>query len=436
MVTYQKTLLSYFDDWIDTFKPPVHAPVEVLQVRPLAQGGFELLTTRGAVTAGVVVVATATYQRPRAAAVALPTTLPQLHVVDYKRPELLPPGRVLVIGAGQSGCQVVEDLLRAGRPVSLSVGRCRTLPRRYRGRDVIDWQHALGLLDRKPSELDDPALRFSPGDPQMTGRDGGRTTVRLAELAQRGAQLLGRLRGCSARRCGSIRHGSSDVSQVDTSELGEELVMRFDGQQVVRHAAAEADRFLLAFTAQVDAYCASTKHSPGPTHRNANGDESNDSPGRQDPPPLEPEDHAIIAVARAAVEKAVEDEARRVGDDQTPESGTNEESEQLLSLPEVGCVVWATGFEHDFGWLSGFDPRLLDASGYPITDQHAADGSSLVAEGLYFCGLNWMNARKSGILLGVAADAEAVAASIRNRFNSSRGTSDGVNHLAASVHKL
>ena len=101
---------------------------------------------------------------------------------------------MLVIGAGQSGCQVCEDLLRAGRAVYLAVGRCRTLPRRYRGRDVITWQHELGSLDRRATDLADPALRFSPGDPQMTGRDGG-STVRLADLAARGARLLGRLEG-------------------------------------------------------------------------------------------------------------------------------------------------------------------------------------------------------------------------------------------------
>ena len=63
---------------------------------------------------------------------------------------------------GRSGCQVVEDLLRAGRLVSLSVGSCRTLPRRYRGRDVIDWQQALGLLDRSPDDLADPSTIRAP----------------------------------------------------------------------------------------------------------------------------------------------------------------------------------------------------------------------------------------------------------------------------------
>ena len=362
-------LLEYLDDWVASFRPPLHAPVEVLHVRPRSsgrrqtgaaegegeeEGGFEVRTSEGTVTAEVVVVATATYQRPRRPAVALPAALPQLHVVDYKRPAQLPPGRVLVIGAGQSGCHVVEDLLRAGRQVSLAVGRCRTLPRRYRGRDVIDWQNELGLLDRKPSALDDPALRFSPGDPQMTGRDGGRTTVRLAELEARGVQLHGRLRGCG----GSSSSGGGGEDQ---------QLLRFDGRRSVLHAAAEADRFLLAFIAQVDAHCA--------------GDVVRDPPP---PPPLEPEDHALIAAAQEAVREADESAASARGD--RGEDGSNgdderhneppqprrqqqerqeeeeEEEESQLPLSEVSCVVWATGFDFDFSWLEGFDEGLLDAA--------------------------------------------------------------------------
>ncbi len=378
----KRALLAFFDEWTESFHPPVRAPVDVREVRPRTAGGFEVHTDQGTVTADTVVVATATHQRPRAPTVRLPRTVAQVHVVDYKRPEDLPAGRVLVVGAGQSGCQVVEDLLRAGRPVSLSVGNCRTLPRRYRGRDVIDWQQALGLLDRKPDDLADPALRFSPGDPQMTGRDGGRTTVRLINLERRGVQLLGRLRAFN----GETNYNASKTEEHLETEVregeGVQGVLRFEGKHSVRHAAAQADRFLLEFVAQVDAYCATS----GGDHR-----------------ARDPEDTALIAMAQEAVREA--EVAKIAGN-----SGT----ELTLAVSDISTVVWATGFDYDFDWLVGFGDGLLDAFGYPVTE--GENGSSPAVEGLHFCGLNWMNARRSGILLGVAADAEAVAGAISQRM--------------------
>lgn len=378
-------LLKYFDDWVETFHPPVYAPRDVLQVRPRAGGGFKVHTDHTTVTADVVVVATATHQRPRIPAVRLSRAVTQIHVVDYKCPEMLPSGRVLVIGAGQSGCQVVEDLLRGGREVFLAVGRCRTLPRRYRGRDVIDWQQALGLLDRRPDDLPDPAMRFAPGDPQMTGRDGGRTTVRLADFAKRGVQLLGRLRGCS--RSESSANKQDQRAQQAPAEMA---VLCFEGPSSVRHATAEADRFLLDFIDQVDAHCSSSSswHCP-----------------------RDSKDEALVAAAQEAVRNDAEE--RLAG------RPTDSDAEQTLPLSRISTVIWATGFEYDFNWLVGFGNNLLDKDGYPITE--GGTGSSPAADGLHFCGLNWMNARKSGILLGVAADAEAVAGAIARRVSGAFG---------------
>lgn len=374
----KRALLAFFDEWVHSFRPPVHAPVDVRLVKPRFGGGFEVHSTQGIVTADTIVVATATHQRPRAPTIRLPQTVPQIHVVDYRRPDMLPPGRVLVIGAGQSGCQVVEDLLRAGRQVSLSVGRCRTLPRRYRGRDVIDWQQALGLLDRRPGDLIDPALRFAPGDPQMTGRDDGRTTVRLVNLAKRGVQLLGRLRAYDS----GIKEKGQDKATKDSGGQERDGTLWFDGHRSVRRAAAEADRFLLEFIDQVDTYCSSS----GGSHS-----------------PRDSEDDALIRAAQDAVQ--MDSEETQLSDGEA----------QMLVLSDVSSVVWATGFDYDFSWLVGFGDGLLDDSGYPVTV--GGDGSSPAVGGLYFCGLNWMNARKSGILLGVAADAEAVAGAISRRRN-------------------
>ena len=147
-----------------------------------------------------MVVATSTYQHPHVPAVAarLPRRLAQLTPHEYKHPGMLPPGAVMVVGSGQTGCQIAEELHEAGREVFLCVGRAGRLPRRWRGRDCIEWQRDMGYLDRTPDMLESPAARFR-GDPHLTGRDGG-YTLSLHDFHRRGIRLLGRLAGCEGER--------------------------------------------------------------------------------------------------------------------------------------------------------------------------------------------------------------------------------------------
>ena len=98
---------------------------------------------------------------------------------------------MLVVGSGQSGCQIADELNRAGRKTVLAVGDTGRLPRRYRGRDCIDWQNDIGLLDRTPDMLDSPAHRFR-GDPHLSGARGGHT-LSLHTLQADGVTLLGRI---------------------------------------------------------------------------------------------------------------------------------------------------------------------------------------------------------------------------------------------------
>src|SRR4029450_8375706 len=102
----------------------------------------------GAYEAAHVVAATGAYQEPvrPPAAAALPADIAQVHSSRYRSPGALQPGASLVVGSGASGCQIVEDLLGAGRTVYLSVGRHRRVPRRYRGRDVLLWIREMGAL--------------------------------------------------------------------------------------------------------------------------------------------------------------------------------------------------------------------------------------------------------------------------------------------------
>ena len=118
----------------------------------------------------------------------LPADLLQLHTHDYRNPAQLPAGNVLVVGSGQSSCQIVEELHAAGHRVYLSVGSTGRSPMRYRGRHMSAWSHEIG----------DDAVQLFFGA-QVTGRDGGRS-LNLHAFARDGMVLLGRLAGIDGRR--------------------------------------------------------------------------------------------------------------------------------------------------------------------------------------------------------------------------------------------
>jgi putative flavoprotein involved in K+ transport len=118
---------------------PVVEGVEVFSARRSGPT-WRLDTSDGSLLAEAVVVASGFQNVPRrpAYAEALPVEIRQLHVADYRRPHELDDG-VLVVGGGQSGLQIAEDLLEAGKQVYLSTSRVGRLPRRYRGRDALEW---------------------------------------------------------------------------------------------------------------------------------------------------------------------------------------------------------------------------------------------------------------------------------------------------------
>jgi putative flavoprotein involved in K+ transport len=161
-------------------------------------GAWRLETSHGPLLAGAVVVASGFQNVPRrpAYADALPREIEQLHVADYRRPEDLE-GAVLVVGGGQSGVQIAEDLLEAGRQVYLATSRVGRVPRRYRGRDAFEWLRETGQLDLPREEADVAMLAATL--PQISGAGGGRT-VSYQGLAEAGATLLGRAVGWDGHR--------------------------------------------------------------------------------------------------------------------------------------------------------------------------------------------------------------------------------------------
>ncbi|GAB3266725.1 MSMEG_0569 family flavin-dependent oxidoreductase [Kineosporia babensis] len=186
-------IVDYLRDYVRKFDPPILEGVEVTLLRHDGQR-FELQTSRGTLYADQVVVATGAYQLPRIPRIAerLPGSVFQLHSGDYKNPQQLPEGETLVVGTGQSGCQIAEDLHLAGRKVHLATGTAPRVARFYRGRDCMTWLDEIGHYTKGITEFADQDGTRHKVNHYVTGRDGGRD-IDLRAFAREGMQLYGRL---------------------------------------------------------------------------------------------------------------------------------------------------------------------------------------------------------------------------------------------------
>ncbi|WP_051244399.1 MSMEG_0569 family flavin-dependent oxidoreductase [Azohydromonas australica] len=187
-------IVAYLEAFAARVQPPLIEGVAVTRVSRHVSGAFEVDTSIGRCLADHVVVATGGYDIPIVPPCAhgLPDSITQVHSVAYRNPAQLPPGEVLVVGSGQSGVQIMEDLHLAGRKVHLAVGSAPRSPRVYRGREATEWLHEMGFyeltVDRHP--LGDEARHKT--NHYMTGRDGGHE-IDLRRFALEGVKLYGTL---------------------------------------------------------------------------------------------------------------------------------------------------------------------------------------------------------------------------------------------------
>lgn len=190
--------------------------------------GFVVTSTAGTWASRQVVVATGHCDRPLvpAAGAAAPRWLVQQTPAEYRNPEGLPPGGVLIVGASATGVQLADELCRAGRPVTLAVGRHTRVPRRYRGLDLFGWFERLGLL--RQSRHDVPDVEASRRQPslQLVGRP-THESIDLGTLRALGVRVVGRLLGF----------------QGDAALLGDDLVA----------SVAAADAKLVRLLSRIDA---------------------------------------------------------------------------------------------------------------------------------------------------------------------------------------
>ena len=189
-------IVATFERYAATYALPVRYGVQVTAVEPLAgPARLRVRTEGGDFEAVNVVVATGLFQRPKlpAFAAGLPSSVLQLHSESYRNPAALPPGAVLMVGSGQSGCQIAEELYKSGRQVYHAIGSTGRGPRRYRGKDIFEWLELTGFLDRTPDKLPSPRARFT-ANPHVSGAHGGHD-LNLHQFARDGVTVLGHVRG-------------------------------------------------------------------------------------------------------------------------------------------------------------------------------------------------------------------------------------------------
>lgn len=328
-------------NYVSRYASVINAPIRLgTNVTRLAAEDGHLVAHAGDTTfqARNVVLSTGPYPRPKipAASANISGHIQQLHSHDYRRPGQLADGAVLVVGTGQSGAQIAEELHRAGREVHLAVSMSTAAPRRYRGRDLGWWLLQVVLhgaevgVVLKPPE---PAARFA-AQPMVSGQGGGHS-IDLRQFARDGIRLYGRLESAA----GTTVHFSDD--------LADRLVFaetQFDKQ------------YRLLFDAYIKAA-------------------GIDAPPDDRPPP----------------------------DSYAPATST----ELDLAAAGVGSVVWATGYQLDFGWV---DLPVLDEWGYP---RHTRGVTT--HPGLYAVGLPWLHTIASSVFVGAGADAAHIVEHIVGR---------------------
>lgn len=213
-------VVEWLNGWLATFTPPLRTHTRVTKLTNHIDGGFELTVEDAAgshtLTCDHAVIATGGYPLPVIPpfAATLDPSIRQLHSELYRNPDQLPDGAVLVVGTGQSGTQIAEDLHLAGRAVHLAVGGAPRVARTYRGRDCMTWLSDMGLYDRPAAQYPGGKAAIEKTNHYVTGRDGGRD-VDLRQFALEGMMLYGSL---TDGRDGELRFAPNLTTALDHAD--------------------------------------------------------------------------------------------------------------------------------------------------------------------------------------------------------------------------
>ena len=202
-------IVAHLAGYARSFKAPVREGVNVSALDTGDDDGFQLRTSAGMVRARQVVLASGGYQKPHRppAAAQLPASLHVIDAENYTNPTALPPGPVLVVGSGQTGCQLAEEIAEAGRDTFIACGRAPWIPRRLEGRDTIAWAVETPFFETTLADLPTPRARLG-ANPQASGGRGGHD-LNYRTLQMLGVNLLGHLIGVED----GVAHFAPDLAE-------------------------------------------------------------------------------------------------------------------------------------------------------------------------------------------------------------------------------
>jgi len=184
-------IVDYIERYAKKFRPPILEGITVTSVTK-REGYFHITTNQGTWFCDDVIVATGGFHIPFVpqGADRIPDHIKQIHSIDYKRSSQIPEGETLVVGSGQSGVQIMEELHIEGRKVHLCLGNAPRSPRKYRGKDAVTWLEEMGYYKTTYADHPDKAKAVSGTNHYLTGRDGGHE-IDLRQFALQGVRLYG-----------------------------------------------------------------------------------------------------------------------------------------------------------------------------------------------------------------------------------------------------
>ncbi len=216
-------VVRYLEAYAASFSPPIRQGVRATSVSQRKNHYIIETTTMPPLEAKNVVIATGSFQRPK----DLPLVgerfagIRHLHSSEYRNVRELAPGNVLVVGSGQSGCQIAEELNRSGRRVYLAVSNSGRLPRRYRGHDIVWWQSTLGIFDMTVDQLPSPQVKFAANPHIAPGRD-----INLRQMEKEGVMLLGRVQAIQENKVMVAQNLTESLNKAD--EFAATIKQRID----------------------------------------------------------------------------------------------------------------------------------------------------------------------------------------------------------------
>jgi putative flavoprotein involved in K+ transport len=221
----REEVVVYLEDYIGRFSLPVQYGVQVSSVEQNG-AGYLVHTGEATVEASNVVIATGLYQQPKVPPFSanLPREVQQLHSGQYRNPEALPPGAVLVVGSAQSGGQIAEELYQSGRKVYLCVSSAGWGPRRYRGQDIVRWMDRAGFNAVTVDKLPSPKMKFG-ASALVSGKDGGHT-LNVHQFARDGVVLLGHIQAAQGGKITLAPDLKESLARSDKFEV--DLLKRID----------------------------------------------------------------------------------------------------------------------------------------------------------------------------------------------------------------